>query len=795
MSLSISPYNPSGYRSQLELPTLPLDLIGKVIQHKQNLYDKSFSALNSYKNTALNIDFLNEDRRAEVESLNKDLDSKFASLNGEFGDLSDSKKFNSYLSWFDGFKNNTDLIRAYKVDTKWRDSLAQLNSIKNSKDPDKKGYSQINEVVFNHHLGKYIKSKKNEEVEFRSYTPYTNIVDETTKIYKSLPKKKTVESIPDGKGYIIKKTVDGYTEDELLHVMQNMTQNQREQFRIEAEYQQIVGMKTNPTEYRTSLYDNYKSIVNDRVNYYNNKISTLEGRMLLTSSEEEKQVFKQEIEKSKSLIEDLKSDNKSQDWFLSTNEDNLLNLATQLHTNKVLQGTAKGLAAKPTIEYTIDQAHWTNRKLILDAQQFNANLAFQEQKAKQDAMFRREELDNDKLALQLKYADKSGTQEPSLFQSDGVSSVSPLKKDDITSLWKIENDLAAKSFNIADGGNYGKSFINNDKKTNDQILGDIVKLYDNNSPGGSTKKIFDFLNQTDFKDNISVNTLINALPTMMQEYYDNGGTEDANKKVGFVKTRLDQILSGNSEVLNGKYKRFAANASIYQTQKQEEISFNRVKKELYEETVRVMQLKGDWNTFTPEQQNQVQQGITNRFIERNYLPSYINKNRNYSRLGNTPTEDNLSLWKERDDLALVINEKVLNGSSNINPKLIKAYRYHEDGTVIVTLGNQKDFEDVYGDGNVPTSGLLLPNGTLTFKDKPLERDNAIDRIVEQGSVFHDNFEQKGNNVRLEFSANPNYYFLDVDINGKRQRFTQVREKSVSPRAVFLNMKNTLKSSL
>ena len=795
MSLSISPYNPSGYHSNVEMPTLPLDLIGKVIQHKQDLFNKSLSALNSYKNTALNINFLNEDRQEEVKALNNDLESKFASLNGEFGDLSDSKKFNNYLSWFDGFKNNTDLIQAYKIDNKWRGSLSNLSSIKNSKDPEKQGYSQINEYVFNHHLSKYIKSKKNEEVEFRDYTPYTNIVDETTKIYKSLPKKKTTNSTPNGQGYMIKTTVDGYTEDELLHVMQNMTQNQRQQFRIEAEYNQLIGLKSNPIEYRESLYNNYNSMVTDRVNYYKNKITTLENNVLLAKTEEEKQLFQQEIEKSKSFIEDLKSDNKSKDWFLKTNEDNLLNFATQLHTNKVLQGISKGLAAKPSVEYEVDHAYWNNKKLILDANQFNANLAFQQQKFLVEDKREQEKMELDKLALSLKYGKTEDSQNPSLFNSDGVSAVNPIKKGDIQSLWKVENDIASKSFNIADGANYGKSFISTTPKTNDQIIEDIVKLYDDNNVGGSTQKIMNFINQTDYKSNISVNTLVNALPTMIREYRNRGGQNDIKQMVGFVKTRTNQILEGNPEVLNGEYKQFANNSSVYQTQKQEEISFNRVKSEIYGDVMREKGFK-NWNLLTPEQRENVQQSVTTQFAERGFIPSYVDINKSFSSLGATPNESNSALWKERDDLTLKINQTFLNNRKPIKPGVIKSYTYHEDGTVIVSLGTEKDFENVYGENyESQIDGSLVPNGTLTFQNKPLNRDNAIDRIIAQGSVYYDNFEKNGKNVSLKFSANRETFFLDIEVDGKSHRFTKTREQNISPRAAFMTLKNTVKNNL
>lgn len=799
MALSISVYNPSGYRSNVNLPDAPVEMIMKVMNYKQNQYDSAYQALQSYKNTALNINFINKERQAEVDLLNKDLESKFAATNGELGDISESRNYNNYVAWFDGFKKNTDLIHAYSVDKKWQEEHSKVQSLKQSKDPTKAGFSAVNEFVFNHKLNSYANSTKDNPVEFKGYTPYTDVVAETTRIYKSLPKKEWTESIPDPQrpGYMKTVKMTGYNQDDLHNVINSMGGSMQEQFQIEAEYNQLKGLNTNPQAYRENLHNSYTALFQERRNYLENKLNQAKQGEALATTSEEKAQFKQSQQQIEQSITELGLNAKTKDWFLTTNEENLLGINTQLHTERKISGLAKGLSNRPSIEYKPDLAYFSTMKLRQSENQFNANLRY---KASQDAIqnqFRAIDLQlkaqGQQQDLKYKYDklkvdsggkveginDQISTGNSGMFsnQSEFSQADNLLVNPDIESYNVIEKNLQSKATNFADGGDYKVPFMGN-PQTNDQILEKVITMFDPNNIGKSTAKIKEILNKEGLSNNISLNTIVDALPIMMSE----GGNLDIKNKVGFVKTRANQILNGDSQVINGKYKEFATSGSIYRMTKQEEISFLKDKSSYYNQAVIDLPEK-DWNKMNETQRNIVSERVKNLFMQNNKLPSTQVVPISYESLGEQPTKDNLALWKDRENAARIVKEKS-GVQFDIDPRLISSARKLEDGTTIVQFKGEPDFKKAYGEdwknviGTDPwlggyksnitegtgsiLKGSFLPNNAVVFKTEPLKNINSVDRVLANGNSYHEVLDLNGTKVNLKLSMTDNFYTIEID---------------------------------
>lgn len=791
MALSISAFSPE-YRSNVELPTTNFDLVSKVLQYKQNKFDTNFNALQGFKQSALNINFINEERRGEINKLNKDLDDKFSSLNGEFGDLSDNKTFANYYTWFDDIKKNTDLIQAYQEDKKWQTDLGKVQSLKQAKDPVKAGYSSVNEFVFNNRLNEYSKSTKQNKVDFKGYTPYTDIVGEVTKIYKTLPKKESFKETVLPGGRIIKEKINGYSYDELKSVLGSMDTNMLEQFSVEAEYNQIRGLKNNPTSYRENLYKGYnESLVKERSNI-DTKINEVKQKQAL-SLEEEKPQYQTVLQQLEQAKIDLSTGVKGQEWFMNTNESNLLGFATQLHAERKVSGIAKGLATTPSIEYKTDAAYFGNMKLKQSSDQFAANLRYKQSQDLQQNIFKEQELQLRSQDISIKQAkenresgkdDGSGNQSQGLFNSGKSYIDNQLVDATSISINALEDTARVRSFNIADGANYNKEFMGQKNQSNDQIMETILTMYDDNNIGQSIRKINEYVNKAGLSENISINTLVSAFPKMATDI----NNLDIKNKVGAAKTVLNQILSGDSVALKGKYKNFSENYVIYQNQAQEQNSLLKNKSTFYNEAVRDMKQK-DWNKMTSEEQVIVSQKVTKLFMENNLLPSYGMKESSYQDLGKSPKEGQQSKFAEQGRLAKILREKS-GVNYDIPQSIISSTTVTPDGTTTIYFKGEKEFKEAFGDefidiikpdpsgwsgedglwggGRESTvkgiKGTMKPNSYVIIKTDTLQQPSSVDRVIANNNTFFTHVVVGNESKVLKLTKVGNDYYYEIDGN-------------------------------
>lgn len=815
MALSISAYNPQGgYKSEVKLPEYPWDTITKVLQYKQGVFDKNFQTLQGLKSSALNIQFLNKERQQEVDKLNKDLETKFSNLNGEYSDLTDSKMYQNYTAWFDNFSKNTDLIHAYHEDKKWQNELGKVQTIKQSKDPNKAGYSAINEFVFNTDLNGYVNSTKNNKVDFSGYTPYTDTVAETTRIFKSLPKKEWFEDKRDGSGNIVRIKHNGYDKDDMDNVLRSMGGNMLEQFRVEARYNQINGLRTNPVDYRSQLHANYVNIFKEKQTYIEGKKKNAQQRLAMAQTEEEKSSLNNFIQSADKSLTELGLSAKTKDWFLTTSENDLLGIQTQLHSERKISSMASGLATKPSIEIKPDLAYFSNLKIAQQAQQFNVNLKY---KASQDAINNQLKvadlsLKGEDLKIKQGYLEVARQKENKSLAKDANGNTISTNEDNgsmfsggnqetftnqlptatIQSYMSTEDNIRKKAFNIADDDKSYQVPVGGKMMDKDQVVQTIVSMYDVTNPGRSQTKIKTWLNQNGLAENISLNTMVDALPITMYEANDETAKLDLAGKVGLVKTRTNQILSGDSQVLtNPSYQNFVPNSTMFHQAVQEQESFNQNKANNFNRARKENNINKSWEQMTEGERNIISKASLNYVIQDDKLATYGWSTEDYSHLGDSPKKGEENDWNKRVAAAQAL-KIATNTKETINPILIHSAKMDRDGNTIIQLNGIDDFKKVYEDGKAPNisveKGSFEPNGFVMFKTKSNIQDTPIDRIISNGNTYQDIIQKDGISHKVTlFKSGVNYYYT---IDGSMPKL-MTNANGATPSNVYNQLKSTI----
>lgn len=792
--MDINPYS-QPIQSRRELPNYNWNLLEKVLETKQNKFNQNLQALQSQKNTALNIQFINKERQGEVDKLNQDLQDKFNGTKGEFGDLSDNKNYNSYLSWFDNFSKNTDLISAYKVDKKWQDDMNRVGALKNSKDPVKAGYSAVNEAVFNHRLNEYANSGKGKTPEFRGYTNYSDTVAEATKIYKSMPAKKWKEDVVLGNGRVMTMERNGYTQEEVKALMGSMSGGMQEQFKVEAEYNMLQN-KNNP-DYRNNLHDQYVQKFTQQRNSIDNKLNEAKQRLALSTDDNEKAQFNQAVEAYTAQITDLNLDAKSKDWFATASDNSILNIQTQLHIDDKLNGIAKGLSTPTSKTVKIDQAYFADMNLAQRANQFNATLGYKKSQDNINNQFKvaqlgieREKMNSAnalkmrELGIKEKKADgtevDSGVFSDTMIQGEAIAN--NIKKYDYNDYAKTENTLKSQAVNIADGSKDTFDFLGR-KQTKDEIIQRFVEASDNPR---MYNELMDKMG--DLRDNASVMVMSQYIPLILAK----AGVKDLSlpNKVGAIKQVLGGIFNGDTATIS-QYSGSAAQHAVFNNAQSQYKSFIDEKAYYYNKATKELGINTDYNQMDSGTKDKV----SSKFMELYYTGANVNKFSNsvedYSDISESPKKEQIVRGQDRAKLAQIIRTTT-GYKGDINPAVISSATVnHVTGDVTVRLKYGDDWKKAYGDSDVAAIdsqyGNLEAGGTLKINVPALKKQtNAVDNVIARGDKYTDHININGVDKIVSFYKMNNFYYVEMD--GK----IMSKASDQSPSEAFSLIKDYLK---
>lgn len=188
---------------------LNLPLASQVLLGKQQQFDQAYQAMQNLKKDSLNIKFLNKESQKKIDDYNTQIATDFPDVSKGNVDLSSANITSSYMKNFQAIANDTELIQNYKKDKQVQQSLQDLTTRKNSKDPMKAGYHPMNEANFMNEVQAYMDATGDLSNYKASYTPYTDTSKEMAALTKTIPKDKseTFQITKDGMGKIKITTV------------------------------------------------------------------------------------------------------------------------------------------------------------------------------------------------------------------------------------------------------------------------------------------------------------------------------------------------------------------------------------------------------------------------------------------------------------------------------------------------------------------------------------------------------------------------------------------------------------
>lgn len=791
MGLSISAYdNPNGYQSQIKLPEYNWDAITHVLQHKQAQFDQGVAQLNNLKSTALNINFINSERRGEVDQLNKDLQNKFSSLNGEYGDLSDAKTYNNYLSWFDGFSKNTDLIQAYHVDKQWQTENSKLEYSKNASNKFKSGYSPINEYVFKNKLNDYANSTKGNTPQFSPYTPYVNKIDEITQIYKSLPKKSWKQDITNKDGTITTIEKNGYTPDEWKEVIRTMTPELAEQFRVEAEYQQMIGLKTNANAYRAQLSNEYVNSFTQERSHLDDKTTQAKLKLAAATTPEEVSKYQNYLQNLEQQKTNLTLNARSKDWFMTTDKNNLLAVGTQLHTEKSISslgdslGSEPSMTVKPNLAWQFQQTYAyrsqkDERDFIAKEKQQNIANSFN----LEDHKLERERFELEKLAAKGETASAVGGvgvggDDFSKLAKTAPSSVLGNNEGlnaKIETFNKYDQQVNNKTFNITDGKNYGFPFEGS-AMDNNTFLTKLVLSYD---PSDNTKRsqFNDKIIKNGLGNNPSIEAAITFLPQIMEEARQKKVDMNTEQKIKWVQTRVNQIINNDPALKDNKFydpDKIIEFSNTYHNNQVEWNHLDKIKGKAINETMNEIGVGHVLANLTSQQHDMVFQGMVTKVNDSQKDLLWYVKNYDFSGLGESSNKTNQAVWDQRANLAKNL-EKHIPGVS-IPPEVIRGVSINKQtGDLTYSFNSTDAFDKHNKDGSLNTNKFpgLKPNGMITVPAPELAKPfPIITYAMENGEEYRDKIIKNGVPVQLTISKlNNTYQYSLSDGSANMKLFT------------------------
>ena len=321
--MTISPYQTDIIRPNYKPFKNNLELISKVLDYKQKTFDSNYKSLQSLKQQALNIDFLNKDRQGQINDYNKRINDHFTKFN-DLGDLSNSKVLTGHMDIFNELSGRTDLINDYKHDRRIRTEMSEVQKKANSKNPLKEGFHQMNWEVYRHGVEEYVNSTG----ELPNVDKYVNYIDYNKgarEVALDVAEEEITRFHNDGKGNLIEVTTKQRDPEKVKRAISTyLGTHAQGQLGIEAKWKHL--RNKNDISYVTQLLnDSQEQLITQKENLQS-QIKQL-GNDLTPENLSTKEALQGEI---------IKIDKQLHQALEDIDDDTLVSRLSSLHSNNVL---------------------------------------------------------------------------------------------------------------------------------------------------------------------------------------------------------------------------------------------------------------------------------------------------------------------------------------------------------------------------------------------------------------------------------------------------------------------------
>lgn len=384
------------------------DLEIALLLKKQNEYDTNLQKLNSLQSTALNIDMINKKGRVKLDAYNSELNQLLAQ---DLGDLTDPTVQAKVAGYFNKIASDADLKQRSRLSQEYikQNNTIEIERSRAMKDPNKSGYSQINEYVYRNFEGgekSFINADDitdwNQKMEL--YTPYKNVDNKLINAMKLLHEETKSMTVPDGKGRLITVTEEGITKERLMKLYPTLLdQSDMDQINVLSKYQIL-------TQDRGSLYESYNNWVGQNVQSNQKRIDRLNGELAeyddskipegLTAEQKAAKLeeFKAKRELAQEELDELTRSNKrlnaelkkTPEEFNTMGQRDLVPFISQQMYEQKIGKVADALSYMSTVQgVTADQAWLTERRIQAaeSIEQHKARMESMKEEAKNAPIF------------------------------------------------------------------------------------------------------------------------------------------------------------------------------------------------------------------------------------------------------------------------------------------------------------------------------------------------------------------------------------------------------------------------
>lgn len=387
--MNIGPYTPGIIRPTYKAPRLNEELATKVLGAKQGEFNAAYQSIQNLKQQALNIQFLHPTGKEKIDNYNSEINDYFGKLK-DYGDLTNPEVQQGYVGLFSKIADDTDLLNLYRTDKQYQNQIQSIKTMKTAKDPNKAGYSAINEAVWYNGKGglkDYLSNKNASEasqMKPAEYTPYYDYRPELSSIVKDIKFDGTKVTYRDGSGTLHTEETKGVSQEKVkANLVGRFSGMAKKQLDIEADFSYMQS-KDNP-DTRRQIYD--ADIVNGKSTYdkVTNEIEKTKAQIAIMEGKPDKQ---SEVEQLRSNL--TKYEQISQDAFKQANtpwaeykdlpESVIRDKFKQLHTDARYDQISNGIAYRiSSSDIKNDDAFWKSKQLGLDYAKFDADTKYKQQ--------------------------------------------------------------------------------------------------------------------------------------------------------------------------------------------------------------------------------------------------------------------------------------------------------------------------------------------------------------------------------------------------------------------------------
>lgn len=348
-----------------------LDLEMKVLLHTQQKYDQAYNAISNLKRKALNINFWNKGEQAKVDAINKGIENAFSS-SADLGDLSKSNIANKWTGLFNQFNVNPNLATNYRVDQQYQKEYKDILKKRDSKDPQKNGFHNINFSNYQRRVNEYIGTDLDADPDYRmkGYVNYIDYESKLRELAKDIPEEEWFEDIVVAPGQIKRVHHKGKNPNKMKELMAGYLNSEAiTQLKEEAEYT-YYNSKDIPGFKNKIINDYYNRAASQVAKLKTEKTSLIESKIGITDQKEIEAIDNRIAELNQSIIKSTPSESSS------ITDDMLMNYITSSHLSDTATDYANVLGGyQKSVEIKPDEVYFKTQNLSLAIDRFNFDKA------------------------------------------------------------------------------------------------------------------------------------------------------------------------------------------------------------------------------------------------------------------------------------------------------------------------------------------------------------------------------------------------------------------------------------